>query len=710
MTFDLVWPTFKKDPRLLPRGVSPAPAVEPLPEGIHLWSLDLRDPARSEAFRVGANGKTFMPAHHASPRRWVPGVHWIYVHRQGPGELPASVLRQVAAPRQRRRFAVQVTLSADVEEPAVALPNPFYTAVVARTGRAAWPQAPTSEGFDAHLRWVYTSSYQHGYTPDLVMRGHELGFRVVIQHDDTPIPQPAPPARRRWESAQTADQIRRWLEDALAARSTAPTQQDREAEARRIADTVLLVRTPIGLRQRGRGRRVEDIDGHNDPWGEDNKWTTRGTDASRDDEVEIVHPPEVPDAPIWRAAALTARRGYHAVEPDSFHGAVTQRRLDEAARELGQALRPRRRARRTRVYIEGGNMLVGTQQSGWPYALVGHDSLVVSMIHMLRTATPASTRLDAYPGRHAVELAFAHLHRGHGTDHADLLRDLRRIGYFTPDDPTGGGFQAAAAVPAAGEADATWEVLAWLEATRQQMIDDVRVAPANFAVIEQLDFHNDMHMRPVAPSVVLLNDPAECERLLARALAAGPPPLERSALQDMQRYFQTDPAPDFWRVHRDTIDRVYEQCRAIGLRVVRCPGVFCTLDPIQNAPYPDIYRRANFMNAVPGTVVPDTTGSVAAGTTFYMTNASSVRSLQRAFAAWLLDPANGTGVQRVHFLGGEPRWQVAGGLPISWSEWSLHQSGGLDCRESHHSGRRAEADLTRDPTSREAEPPPTALA
>ncbi|MCW8140845.1 MAG: hypothetical protein KIT58_18235 [Planctomycetota bacterium] len=191
MTFDLVWPTFKKDPRLRPRTVNPPPAVEPLPEGIHLWSLDLRDPARSEAFRVGANGKTFMPAHHASPRRWVPGVHWIYVHRQGPGELPASVLRQVAAPRQRRRFAVQVTLSADVEEPGVELPNPFYSAVLGMTNRAAWPHAPASEGLDAHLRWIYTSAYQ--LVADAHARGRRRAWRPLA---DAALHRPARGPRR----------------------------------------------------------------------------------------------------------------------------------------------------------------------------------------------------------------------------------------------------------------------------------------------------------------------------------------------------------------------------------------------------------------------------------------------------------------------------------------------------------------------------------
>lgn len=661
MTFSLVWPTWRKDDRQAPG--------EALPEGIHVWDLDLAHPDRSEAFWVGANGKLYHPSNHASAKRMVPGVHWLYLHRKGPTELAGSTLATVARRSNRGRYATRVELSDAVEEPVIVLRNPFFQAAVELTSRSHWSEAPSSEGLDGTLRWVYMSTYQAGYTPDLVLRGRDLGFRVVIQHDAA-------------EQAEAA--IRRWLRgDFLIAGLSG-------ADADALVATVTFAETSGAT--------------HGDPWGEDNKWTTRGTDASSSDEVQVVYPANATSAQLARARALAWERGYHDVtfragDPEAgwFHGAVTERDLDESARALAERLG--RGRRRTRVYIEGGNMLSGTQASGWPYALVGWDSLAVSMLHML-----AEGQLT----EHDLELTFAHMKRTGPTDHANVLRDLIRIGFFTPDDPTGMGFQASRAITDAAERErAAWVVLALLETTRIKMMADVRVSPSNFAVIDQLDFHNDMHMRPVGPSTILINDLDEGLALVDRVLAAGPPALERATLADMRTWLAAE-APRY----RALTQLVHDQCRAIGLRVVRCPGVFRTqsTQPHPDASgHPTFYRWANFMNAVPGTIPAGSPALLPAGTTFYMTNASGLSSLQAAFEAWLLDPARALGVQRVFFLGGAVAAPATATRPaITWSENSLDWSGGLDCRESHHAGRRAAIDpVVLDPAS---DRPPTAMA
>lgn len=86
------------------------------------------------------------------------------------------------------------------------------------------------------------------------------------------------------------------------------------------------------------------------------------------------------------------------------------------------------------------------------------------------------------------------------------------------------------------------------------------------------------------------------------------------------------------------------------------------------------------MNAVPGTTED--------GKQYFLTNASSIKPLERAFARFV----EGLGVDEVRFVGA----YGGGARALSASETSLELSGGLDCREVNHAGRREPAnDLQR---------------
>ena len=77
----------------------------------------------------------------------------------------------------------------------------------------------------------------------------------------------------------------------------------------------------------------------------------------------------------------------------------------------------------------------------------------------------------------------------------------------------------------------------------------------------------------------------------------------------------------------------------------------------------------NFMNAIPGT-------KEGTNEQFYMTNATSIKPLQKAYEAYLKNK----GVEKIEWIG-----DTGGGeFDRTMSESSLQASGGLDCRENHY--------------------------
>jgi len=374
-------------------------------------------------------------------------------------------------------------------------------------------------------------------------------------------------------------------------------------------------------------------------WGEDNKIMTNGDDISTP--VKVLVPPDVSETTLAKAENFTADEGYHPYEY-GFQGAVTMRAEDDAAINTAHSLG--RTAVRTKTYIEGGNLLPGTTSDGKPYAMVGRDSVVVSAFHLdaknFFSNNKVQTRIQEMKAegrmsisdieRTANKLLHAEQANSWHAPHAvndDLRRQAQRF-------------------------------MATLELTEIQMAKDLGLSPKRFVVISQPDFHIDMHIRPLRPGEVLVNHPKACIEAIDDALTSPENKWwERRELKAMRKAAMTDLAE---KGH--VYDEIISQIEAAGLIALPAPGVFESGS-----------RKANFMNAVPGTA--------SSGETFFLTNASTLTSLEGAFARFLKREGD---VERIEFLGG------AGGgyFALSASEESLEMAGGLDCREVDHAGSR----------------------
>lgn len=380
-------------------------------------------------------------------------------------------------------------------------------------------------------------------------------------------------------------------------------------------------------------------------WGEDNKILTNGNDPAKP--VKVLVPPDVSSADLSRAEAFTADEGYHLFR-EGFQGAVTERDEDEAA--VGVAKSLGHVHQRTKTYIEGGNLLPGTTSDGEAYAMVGRDTVVISAFHLDREGEFESGDVAAKvaelqaEGRMPSALVEA------------TAKKLLRVKQWT-------SWSAPASVNSALRAEAR-DFLAKLELTHELLAKDLDLPKDRVVVVTQPEFHIDMHMRPLAPGEVLIQHPARCIELLDEALLdPGAKAWEKSELRAMRANAVAE-LEELGPVY----DQIVSEVQAAGLIPVLAPGVFAN----QN-------RQANFLNAVPGTT--------AADETYFLTNASSLKPLERAFERFMKD----LGVDRVEFLGGA--W--GGRYSLSASEYSLELSGGLDCREVNHAGKHTpKMDLT----------------
>lgn len=376
-------------------------------------------------------------------------------------------------------------------------------------------------------------------------------------------------------------------------------------------------------------------------WGEDNKILANAADPAHP--VRVLVPPDVSDWALESAQGFTSSEGYHAYRA-GFQGAVDQRREQVAAVE--KAGRLGRAVSVAKSYIEGGNLLTGVTSDGQPYGMIGRDTVVITAFHLFETQGFSERQLQSTIAK--LEASGA-LGSAEIRDIADKLYDA-------------GGSQWGTNQSRLSEARRFGGLL---ELARQTVAEDAGIDPARMVVVTQPDFHIDMHMRPMAPGEVLVQDPRAAMSAIREAYYdPEAQSWEREELAVMYENANRD-AEELGPVY----DEIFAELDRAGLIGIPAPGVF-----------EGRYRLANFMNGVPGTT--------DAGVPYYLTNASSIAPLERAFRSFMAR----VGIDRVELLGAE------GGGPetLSMSERSLELSGGLDCREVDHAGAIAPSDdLTR---------------
>ncbi len=389
---------------------------------------------------------------------------------------------------------------------------------------------------------------------------------------------------------------------------------------------------------------VVPTDDYASVWGEDNKILSNGDDRARP--VKVLVPPDISDASLNKAEAFTKTEGYHRYH-QGFQGAVDQRQEPDAAVDVARGLD--RDVQTTKTYIEGGNLLPGITPDGKAYAMVGRDSVIISAFHL--------DERGAFSGRQVAQKR-VQMQRDGTLSHA-LVQDTANK--LAEAEQAVAGWWAAPRI----DYDQAADFAAKIELAAEQLAADVDLPAERLVVVTQPEFHIDMHMRPLAPGEVMVQHPQAAIDLIDTALED--PRIERwqsNELMDMRRRAQSD-----LRTMGPVYDKIMAELQDAGLIAIRAPGVFQSYN-----------RQANFLNAVPGTT--------EGGANYFLTNASSIKPLERAFEGFVKN----LGVDEVRFVGS----YGGGARSLAASETSLELSGGLDCREVNHAGtRRPTNDLQR---------------
>lgn len=475
------------------------------------------------------------------------------------------------------------------------------------TRRPGRAAEPEDLSSDLRTFWMqgYDDDVQRAFVEDMVLFGFENGVKVTL-HLDSHIP-----------ISEVADE--------------------------------LTYNTGLSLNQLDDVLDIVRADGMPRVWGEDNRVLTDGNDVS--EPVRVLIPPRVSDNTMSLAMLYTADEGYHPTAPGEFQGAVSDENEGAVSRDIAEDLgRP---WELTDTYIEGGNLVPGTTSDGEAYALVGRDSLVISAFHLDGKGEFSRSEVRSMVRKMEADGAFD------PSEVDKIARKLSAMDYALDN----GWFESFLNYPdylpqyfnvnSASRNNAK-EFLAKLELTKEKIGDDMGIDTERLVFVEQPEFHIDMAMRPLGPGEVMVHHPRKSIEIIDKALQDRfIEPWERQELLEMRQFAQHELSE-----RGDVYDKIAQQLEDAGLLVTSAPGIF------QSS-----YRKANFMNAVPGKT-PD-------GSSNYIVIGSSIKPLERAFESFVKD----LGVDYVHYVGNQ---EIEDGLTAG--EISLDLAGGIDCRESSHAG------------------------
>jgi hypothetical protein len=591
--------------------------------------------------------------------------------------------------------------------------------------------SPGAEDATARIKKIHVSgdfdSVQVDYVKGLILQAKKQGFKVVVQIERGKYP---------------------------------------------IADLNKLFATKTGILEADLPKYLEFLEADKDDyiWAEDNKWLSV-------DGTTIHASPDISDSTFHMISAFTSqkpskpgdvREGHHSRgqddsdKPDdarpggmipegSMQGAVdtheyggpwwSRRKPHLSADALAKATG--KKVIKTRTYNEGGNMLTGTRPDGQPYAMIGRDGLLMSMFHIqeeFANETDPSKKKKHEFSPDNVKARRDEMDKK-GFDPDELAATKARLEQIYTHPPT-----LDAPPPASAPADVktayakykadftkakkqydqeqaefnkdkdeyTKRFLAKLDITKDVFAADTKIPRKDLIFVPQPEFHIDMHMRPLAPGQVMVNDFGEDIKLIDEALKLA----TKGSWEEKQLLSMKENALRSQKAMEPVIREIEKQLKANGVEVIPAPGVMeADMEPFVADPAapadslsntvatdlglsarksftrkelgqaykarfagspnpPDIgeildaafTRHANFMNAIPGT-------KEGSNEQFYMTNATSIKPLQKAYEAYL----KAKGVENVEWVG-----DTGGGeFDRTASEWSLQGSGGLDCRENH---------------------------
>jgi hypothetical protein len=582
-------------------------------------------------------------------------------------------------------------------------------------------KSPGAEDASARLKKMYMGGYnrfnprlgswqpdvQDDYVRDLIVRGIAEGFVVALQID----------------SRRTAADVKKLVRDDIKRLNATAVAALAANDAKIESHIEIIQATKEGYE-----------------WAEDNKMLTsdgstiRTTPKVKTSAFAAMQKFTMGSKLGPRAAGYT-REGHHTagqpgtdrdrtsdefpaglVNEKAIQAAVSQRNEHLSAKSLADATGKAFKV--TKTYNEGGNMLVGTFPNGQPYAVIGRDGLIVSVFHLEdEYKKPASdpTKVDVPQfDPTSISARMATLAPFDKSEVADTIDKLIAAG------------KIPAAASDADKKKAAEEFLTKLDLVKDIFADDTQIPRNQLIFVPQPDFHIDMHMRPLGPGQIMVNDFDANIALINDALKERPiEPWEEKELKTM-----LDHAKKMKEVMGPVMKEIAAQSKKGGLDVIPAPGVMesqfetakitraTTMFPpqLQGVPAPGnqwkigekiglaadkeytrkdlgaalitafgvtpdvnrtimdwildtlFTRHVNFMNAIPAT-------KNGSNEQYYMTNHTSIKPLKKAYEKYLKK----RGVESVEWVGDDG----GGKGDRSSSELSLDAQGGLDCRENH---------------------------
>jgi hypothetical protein len=324
------------------------------------------------------------------------------------------------------------------------------------------------------------------------------------------------------------------------------------------------------------------------------------------------------------------------VEETNTQGAVTDRNEDLGAIELGSDLK--KKVKITRTYNEGGNMLLGTLPNGESYAVIGRDGLLVSTFHLEEEYKKNKKKVPEFE---KIPQKVKEMEKNGALNSQVINETIEKL-------------KAANHLPAGKDPMVSAkEFLARMEIVKDIFPGDIGIPSRNIIFVPQPDFHVDMHLRPLKPGQVLINDHGENIKLLKKAKEKA----VKGSWEDKEIDSMIEHSEKIKKVIDPVMNEIARTLEEKGIKVTRSPGVMDGRT-----------KQVNFMNAVPGT-------SIGTNRHFYITNFTTIKPIRDAFKEFLKTQD----IDKVYWAGD------SGGTADrpSGSESSLSSMGGMDCRENH---------------------------
>ncbi|MEK7432721.1 MAG: hypothetical protein AABZ74_06295 [Cyanobacteriota bacterium] len=482
--------------------------------------------------------------------------------------------------------------------------------------------APTSEDFSSRTKTIHTGDYGHSDSPnadyirDVLAVGKKENFSVTIQTSSKNKPE---------------ELKNRIFEDLKSKEKLSPD------EAKNIVDNHLkIVVTPDSGAEWAEDNKFFTIDGELKtlPFIPEGKEISKALDYSK---TYIT-----PNSPYFleegsHSVGWSEKDPNNLIDREADQGAVNERNEMEQASQLGEAIG--KKVITTRTYNEGGNMLVGTMPNGESYATLGRDAVIISTF-----------KLEAdYAKDKKLVPEFDNIDK--------KVKEMQEQGKFGPTriQETITRLKSSDSIPKGSDPKKiAKEFLAKIEIVKDDIFPkDLCIPKERIAYVPQADFHIDMHMRPLKPGQMAINDFDENIKILQEAKKH----TKKGSDDDKELDSMIKDSKAMKTAMSPIMGAIEKELKKKGIEVVRMPGVIKGEN-----------KLVNFMNAVPGT----TSGS---NRQFYMTNNTSIKPLRDAFETYMKKHD----VEKVYWMGDS---DVPTKTTLTGAERSLRSAGGMDCREN----------------------------